>query len=100
MSHAYLPRAVRTDDIGSLWHPVIECFGPGNHIDTIDGTRINAQITSCTVINNHCVHQFRRADNCVNWAGLYAFRATNTFFLDDDRNQILFSVGFICIEWA
>ena len=74
------------------------CF-PRNHIDAVDRAGFNAEITAGAFIGYHGVHHFRRAQNCIDGAGLNAFSATYTFCFSDVSDQGFFLRTVLGIEW-
>ena len=58
----------------------------GNHVDAVDGTRLNAKIAASALIDNDGVHEFRCTENGIHRTRLYAFGAADALVLADIRN--------------
>lgn len=72
---------------------------PGHHVDAVDRAGLNAEITAGAFIGDHGVHDFRRAQNRIDGAGLNAFSATDAFHFSDVSDQRLFLRTVLGIEW-
>ena len=59
----------------------------GNHVDAVDGTRLNAKIAASALIDNDGVHEFRCTENRIYRTGLNAFGAADALVLADVSNS-------------
>ena len=71
----------------------------GNHVDAVDGTRLDAKIATSALVDNHGVHQLRSTENRINRTGLNAFGAADALVLADIRNGGLSFDTVFRVQW-
>ena len=71
----------------------------GNHVDAVDGTRLNAKIAASALIDNDGVHEFRCTENGIYRTRLNAFGAADALVLADIRNSGLGFDTVFRIQW-
>ena len=71
----------------------------GDHVDAVDGTRLNAKIAASALIDNHGVHELRCTENGIYRTGLNAFGAADALVLADIRNSGLGFDTVFRVQW-
>ena len=71
----------------------------GNHVDAVNGTRLNAKIAASALINDHGVHELRCTENGIHRTRLYAFGAADALVLADVRNLGLSFDTVFGVQW-
>ncbi len=72
------------------------------HVNALDRTRRNAQLTSGALVDDHGVHLLRRTHDGIHRTGLDAQGAADAFFLDDigDRFRLFNRTGPSTEPWG
>ena len=71
----------------------------GNHVDAVNGTRLNAKIAASALIDDHGVHELRCTENGIHRTRLYAFGTADALVLADICNSGLGFDTVFRVQW-